>query len=358
MLIDVRRQEEVDEKGTIDVPNKIHIPIEEFVTSRADWPEGKDTPIAVYCGSGHRSTMAMTMLLAYGYSDVVSLQGGFSAWKDAGYPTVGGALGLDETYSAMLGSMTKYNTASADDLLLERTADEPPFVLDVRRTEEVEENGHIEGAYHIPLSELAQNIDKLPAMDTPIVTYCASGWRATIAMTALHAMGWTDVRALKVRFADWKDAGNPVVEGLPEEMVFDVANPPSNLVEAVNAALSGIQDMGYGVKQADTLNTALIDKPDLILIDVRRQEELEEKGVIAVEEQELLTIPLEEFLAQKDQWPGDRDAEIVVYCGSGHRSTMAMTILLSYGYENVTSLMGGFGGWMEAGYPIAEYAAP
>lgn len=80
--------------------------------------------------------------------------------------------------------------------------------------------------------------------------------------------------------------------------------------------------------------------------------------MIAVEEQELLTIPLEEFLAQKDQWPGDRDAEIVVYCGSGHRSTMAMTILLSYGYENVTSLMGGFGGWMEAGYPIAEYAAP
>lgn len=360
VLIDVRRQEELDEKGKIDAPNLIHIPLEEFIARRSDWPGDKDTSIAVYCGSGHRSTMAMTILLAYGYSDVVSLKGGFSAWKEAGYATVGGApsISLDDTYSAMLSDMQKYNTISADDLLVEMTEDQPPFLLDVRRTEEVEESGHIEGAYHIPLSELAQNIDKLPAADTPIVTYCAGGWRATIAMTALHAMGWTEVRALKARFADWKDAGNPVVEGLPEEMVFDVASPASGLVESVDAALSGIQDMGYGVKKADALNTELIDSPDLILIDVRRQEELEEKGVIAVEEQELLTIPLEEFLSQKDAWPAEKGAEIVVYCGSGHRSTMAMTILLTYGYEEVSSLSGGFSSWAEAGYPVAEYAAP
>ena len=334
--------------------------LEEFIARRSDWPAGKDTAIAVYCGSGHRSTMAMTILLAYGYSDVVSLKGGFSAWKEAGYATVGGAptVSLDDTYSTMLSGMQKYNTISADDLLVEMTEDQPPFLLDVRRTEEVEESGHIEGAYHIPLSQLAQNIDKLPATDTPIVTYCAGGWRATIAMTALHAMGWTEVRALKARFADWKDAGNPVVEGLPEEMVFDVASPASNLVESVGAALSGIQDMGYGVKTADALNTELIDSPDLILIDVRRQEELEENGVIAVEEQELLTIPLEEFLSQKDAWPAEKGAEIVVYCGSGHRSTMAMTILLTHGYEDVSSLSGGFSSWAEAGYPVAEYAAP
>ena len=35
-----------------------------------------------------------------------------------------------------------------------------------------------------------------------------------------------------------------------------------------------------------------------------------------------------------------------------------MTILLSEGYTNVTSLKGGFGGWKEAGLPVAEYVAP
>jgi rhodanese-related sulfurtransferase len=59
-----------------------------------------------------------------------------------------------------------------------------------------------------------------------------------------------------------------------------------------------------------------------------------------------------------DEWPEDLAAPIVVYCGSGHRSTIAMTILWSYGYEDVHSLRGGFGAWAEAGHPVAEFAAP
>ena len=49
---------------------------------------------------------------------------------------------------------------------------------------------------------------------------------------------------------------------------------------------------------------------------------------------------------------------IAIYCGSGHRSTMALTILGTYGYGDLSSLKGGFGGWVEAGYPVVEYAVP
>lgn len=34
---------------------------------------------------------------------------------------------------------------------------------------------------------------------------------------------------------------------------------------------------------------------------------------------------------------------------------MAMTVLWSYGYTDVRSLKGGFGGWAEAENPVAEY---
>ncbi|MCD6426255.1 MAG: rhodanese-like domain-containing protein [Anaerolineales bacterium] len=43
-----------------------------------------------------------------------------------------------------------------------------------------------------------------------------------------------------------------------------------------------------------------------------------------------------------------------VYCSSGHRSTTAMEMPLSYGYSNITSLSSGFGGWVDAGYPEVE----
>jgi rhodanese-related sulfurtransferase len=73
---------------------------------------------------------------------------------------------------------------------------------------------------------------------------------------------------------------------------------------------------------------------------------------------EQIHIPLEEFIAQKDKWPADMDASIVAYCGSGHRSTMAMTMLWANGYTDVKSLKGGFTNWATEEYPIVEYAAP
>ena len=360
ILIDVRTPGELEEKGVIAVEGQelLTIPMESFIADMAMWPADKDAEIVIYCGSGHRSTMAMTILLSNGYTNVTSLSGGFGGWKEAGYATVGGVPTLVDNYKTMLANMTAYNTVKADGLLVELAEDNPPFLLDVRSAAELEENGHIEGATHIPLNELAQHLDLLPAFDTPIVAYCGSGWRATIAMTALHGMGWTNVRALKTTFADWKDAGNPVVEGLPEPMVLDVVEVSESLTAPVDTAVNIAKETGWGVKPAEDLNVALVDNPDVILIDVRTPEEVAEKGVIAVGEQELLVIPLESFLAEKTMWPADKGAEIVIYCGSGHRSTMAMTILLTEGYTNVTSLKGGFGGWVEAGFPVAEFVAP
>jgi len=360
ILIDVRTPGELEEKGVIAVEGQelLTIPMESFIADMAMWPADKDAEIVIYCGSGHRSTMAMTILLSNGYTNVTSLSGGFGGWKEAGYATVGGVPTLVDNYKTMLGNMTAYNTVKADGLLVELAEDKPPFLLDVRSAAELEENGHLEGATHIPLNELAQHLDLLPAFDTPIVAYCGSGWRATIAMTALHGMGWTNVRALKTTFADWKDAGNPVVEGLPEPMALDVVEVSESLTAPVDTAVNIAKDTGWGVKPAEDLNVALVDNPDVILIDVRTPEEVAEKGVIAVGEQELLVIPLESFLAEKAMWPADKGAEIVIYCGSGHRSTMAMTILLTEGYTNVTSLKGGFGGWVEAGFPVAEFVAP
>lgn len=357
VLVDVRTQAEVDEKGIIDAPSVIQIPLEEFVTRKAEWPS-MDTPVTIYCGSGHRSTMAMTILFANGYSDVTSLQGGYGAWASAGYPTVGGVPTLTSNYNRMLGSMVGYNAVKPEDLLVELAEDNPPFLLDVRSAEELQEKGYIEGATNIPLNELAMHLDLLPGFDTPIVTYCAGGWRATIAMTALQAMGWTNVRALKVTFDDWVAAGNPVVQGLPEPMVLDLVQVGEGLTAPVDTAVNIAKDTGWGVKTAEALNTELVEKPDLVVIDVRRAEEVAENGVIATEGQTLLTIPLESFVVDATMWPDNKDTEIVIYCGSGHRSTMAMTILLTNGYTNVTSLKGGFGGWVTEGYPVAEYAAP
>lgn len=46
----------------------------------------KQAPIVLYCGGGFRSVLAADMLQQMGYTNVVSMDGGIRAWREAGYP--------------------------------------------------------------------------------------------------------------------------------------------------------------------------------------------------------------------------------------------------------------------------------
>jgi rhodanese-related sulfurtransferase len=45
----------------------------------------KDAPIVLYCGGGFRSALAAESLQKMGYNQVVSMDGGMRAWREAGY---------------------------------------------------------------------------------------------------------------------------------------------------------------------------------------------------------------------------------------------------------------------------------
>jgi len=47
----------------------------------------KDTELILYCGGGYRSALAADMLQKMGYTNVRSMAGGWTAWKEAGAPT-------------------------------------------------------------------------------------------------------------------------------------------------------------------------------------------------------------------------------------------------------------------------------
>jgi molybdopterin/thiamine biosynthesis adenylyltransferase/rhodanese-related sulfurtransferase len=83
LLIDVREPDEY-EQGAI--PQAIHIP-RGFLESRieAAAPD-KDARIVLSCASGARSAFGAKALRELGYTDVASLAGGFSGWKQSGHP--------------------------------------------------------------------------------------------------------------------------------------------------------------------------------------------------------------------------------------------------------------------------------
>lgn len=47
----------------------------------------------------------------------------------------------------------------------------------------------------------------------------------------------------------------------------------------------------------------------------------------------------------------DKSAELILYCGGGFRSALAVDNLQRMGYRNVASMAGGWRGWKEKGFP-------
>ncbi len=80
-LLDVREPDEYEQGA---VPGAVHIPRGNLEFSVEGRLSNKSAPIAVYCAGGVRSAFATKTLQDLGYTDVVSIIGGFNKWKDEG----------------------------------------------------------------------------------------------------------------------------------------------------------------------------------------------------------------------------------------------------------------------------------
>ncbi len=81
LWVDVREADEYEQGA---VPGAVHIPRGFLEMRIEDFAPIKDTPVVLYCAAGIRSVFAAKALQDLGYTDVVSMAGGFNGWKDKG----------------------------------------------------------------------------------------------------------------------------------------------------------------------------------------------------------------------------------------------------------------------------------
>jgi rhodanese-related sulfurtransferase len=85
ILVDVREE---SEWARGHIPNAVHLGkgiIERDIEKAI--PE-KGATVVLYCGGGFRSALAADNLQKMGYSNVISMDGGWREWTQAGFPTI------------------------------------------------------------------------------------------------------------------------------------------------------------------------------------------------------------------------------------------------------------------------------
>lgn len=87
ILIDVREPSEYEQghiSGSINIPRGLL----EFKVGSIPSLESRDKKIVIYCKTSGRSALAATSLLAMGYLNVTSIEGGIDHWIESGKPII------------------------------------------------------------------------------------------------------------------------------------------------------------------------------------------------------------------------------------------------------------------------------
>lgn len=196
-VLDVRSPEEF---GSGHVPGAVNVWIESpQFAARAGWFVPPDSPIVLAIGGPSDLGRATAGLSRIGLDEVAGyLQWGMSEWRGQGQPV------------ATVPQITVHELATM--------RDEHPelVVVDVREPLEWDE-GHVEGAVHLPMTEAVRRMAELPA-DRPKAVVCAGGLRSSTAISALARAGLTGFYNVVGGMTSWVKAGYPTVrsgEGTP-----------------------------------------------------------------------------------------------------------------------------------------------
>src|SRR4029079_19123374 len=84
LLVDIR---EFDEWQEGRIPGAIHIPRGNLESRIEQTAPDKARPIVLYCAQGNRTVFGAKTLGELGYTDVVSMAGGYTDWKRDGFET-------------------------------------------------------------------------------------------------------------------------------------------------------------------------------------------------------------------------------------------------------------------------------
>jgi rhodanese-related sulfurtransferase len=232
----------------------------------------KTTRIILTDGGEGTSGRAAVKLSEFGYSNVAILEGGYPAWKNAGYEVFSGMSVEGKAFGEWITVHYQTPTMTPEQVQERIARGEKVLILDSRPSNEYV-NMNIPGSINVPVSELVFRFFQLGVSpDTLVVVNCAGRTRSLIgAQTLINAGIPNKVAAMRGGTMAWQMAGFPLEHGTTRH-----APEPwgANLQKALQTARNVADRYGVKVISAKQLEAYKADQNrSLYIIDLRTPDE-------------------------------------------------------------------------------------
>ncbi|MGY4629023.1 rhodanese-like domain-containing protein [Bradyrhizobium sp. USDA 4486] len=301
----------------------------------------KDVAIVLYDdGEGLVETGA-ERLAALGYTNISALEGGLTAWRDAGYQMFEDVNSYSKAFGELVEARRHTPSLSADEVA-KLIADKANIaILDVRRFDEYA-TMNIPGSVSVPGAELVLRAGQAaPDPETTIIVNCAGRTRSIIGTQSLINAGVPNkVRALRNGTIGWTLARHALNHGADKRGgVGPFEGGPANARDVAYRA--GVRHIG-----ASEMAALIADRDrTLYRFDVREAEEYTAGHLLGFRH-----YPGGQLVQETDMAAPVRGARIVLTDDQSVRADMTASWLAQMGWE-VYVLEGGYDGALENGPP-------
>ena len=187
------------------------------------------------------------------------------------------------------------------------------IVLDVRDVF-ANQKSKLNGAYHLPLEMLQENVERIPK-DVPIIVYDETGKKGHQALRTLIGAGCKEV--INISGGHTSLQRHAATVGFKNFSVIPMPIDKKSIGQKV-------------MEETETNKNVSAGELERLVIDVRTPGEFR-SGAFP----NAMNIPLDDLMAGNLNLGENREREIIVYCATGARSAYAQQVLMRHGFTNV-----------------------
>ena len=334
-----------EEHRAVTVPDSRSVPGAELPLRIGELASDPDATVIVHCAGRTRSIIGASVLHRMGVPNVYEMTNGTAGWRMAGLELEYGServslpepspenLAQAEAFADRIADEDGVRYLSVDEVAQRMSEGEPPYLIDVRTSEEFEA-GHIPGFWWIPGGQVVQRSDDAVAVrNADIVFACDGRVRSTVTASWLRRMGFPNVFAVRGGTTAWAEAGRELVSGMESDEPFGYS-------EALGrCSMIGAARLHDELRGSEGTRVIYVGASD-------RFARAHVPGSTWVPRGDL-----EMLIAE--QVP-DKAVRVVLTCADGVGSVFACGAMAELGYEDVRVLEGGVDAWAAEGLPVEQ----